>query len=310
MSTTPYDDAFKDLAEQDPEALLLLLGALDPEEHATITLLSRELRASKQMADQPYLVTTPAGTRIVHVEAQTRYDAEMPERMLDYGLRLWLSQERRYAIDSYVLLLTPNRLPAEAPDSLNVRAGSISVSIEYHLVRLWEMDAAMALAMQRDQLLPFVPLMDGGLSELEASAKRVVEIEDEEKRDTLVLSLLVLSSLRYNPETIVEVVRRESMYNIPLEQIKETPGYQYLFGKAIEEGQLRGRREAVIDLFSRLAEKRFPGIQFGHELEAVSDLEGLEQLCIDLDQVPDEASLQKRLAELARPADEESPENP
>ncbi|MCI0486573.1 MAG: hypothetical protein L0229_08225, partial [Blastocatellia bacterium] len=133
-----------------------------------------------------------------------------------------------------------------------------------------------------------------------------------------VLSLLVLSSLRYNPETIVEVVRRESMYNIPLEQIKETPGYQYLFGKAIEEGReegrheghLQGRREAVIDLFSRLAEKRFPGIQFRHELEAVSDLEGLEQLCVDLDQFPDEASLRKRLAELVRPANEESPENP
>ena len=103
------------------------------------------------------------------------------------------------------------------------------------------------------------------------------------------------------------------MYNIPLEQIKETPGYQYLFRKAIEEGreegQLQGRREAITGLFSRLAEKRFPGIQFGDELEAVSDLEGLEQLCVDLDQFPDEASLRKRLAEIARTADEESTEN-
>jgi hypothetical protein len=43
MSTKPYDQAFKFLAEQDPEALLLLLGAIEPDEQATIELLPREI---------------------------------------------------------------------------------------------------------------------------------------------------------------------------------------------------------------------------------------------------------------------------
>ncbi len=42
----PYDDAFKLLAEEDAEALLLLLGELDPGEKAEITPLHRELRIS------------------------------------------------------------------------------------------------------------------------------------------------------------------------------------------------------------------------------------------------------------------------
>jgi hypothetical protein len=70
--TTPYDDAFKKMADRDPAALLL--GVLSPGEAAQIEPLPRELRAGKQIADQLYLVTTSASTRIIHIEAQTRWD--------------------------------------------------------------------------------------------------------------------------------------------------------------------------------------------------------------------------------------------
>jgi hypothetical protein len=83
MGTTPYDDAFKELAERDPAALLLLLGVLQPDEPAQVTVLSRELRAAKQIADQIYLVKTTAGERLIHIEAQTRWEAALPERVLD-----------------------------------------------------------------------------------------------------------------------------------------------------------------------------------------------------------------------------------
>ena len=39
--TKPYDTAFKDLAEQSPELLLQLVGALPPD--ATVTVLPREV---------------------------------------------------------------------------------------------------------------------------------------------------------------------------------------------------------------------------------------------------------------------------
>lgn len=162
MSTTPYDDAFKELAERDPAALLLLLGVLRPDEPAQVTVLSRELRAAKQIADQIYLVTSAGITRLIHIEAQTRWEAVMPERVLDYALLIWISYERQYPVESYVLLLTPQRLPEHPPTSLSLTAGSLQVSIHYHLVRLWELSVEAMLALGRDQLLPFAPLMKGG----------------------------------------------------------------------------------------------------------------------------------------------------
>ncbi len=50
MSEKPktYDDAFKLLASQDAEALLLLLGELQPGEKAELTSLERELRISRK----------------------------------------------------------------------------------------------------------------------------------------------------------------------------------------------------------------------------------------------------------------------
>ena len=104
MSTKPYDQAFKFLAERDAEALLLLLGDMQPGQEAEIRVLPREVSISTQLPDQPYEVITSGGRRLVHVEAQTAYDANLPERMLEYAIRLWLKY--RLPISSYALLLT------------------------------------------------------------------------------------------------------------------------------------------------------------------------------------------------------------
>jgi len=64
MATKPYDQAFKFLAEQDPESLLILLGAIEPDEKATIELLPREISVAALMPDQPYRVRSPRGDRV------------------------------------------------------------------------------------------------------------------------------------------------------------------------------------------------------------------------------------------------------
>jgi hypothetical protein len=71
MSERPYDRAFKFLAEEDAEALLLLLGDIQPGENARIELLPREVNVSTQLPDQPYQVVIEGKRRLVHVEAQT-----------------------------------------------------------------------------------------------------------------------------------------------------------------------------------------------------------------------------------------------
>jgi hypothetical protein len=97
------------LAEQDAEALLFLLGVVCPGQGAHIGLLPREISVAAQLPEQPYEVITAEGHRVVHLEAQTVYDPTLPERMLDYGLRLWLRY--RLPLSSYLLLLTPRGVP-------------------------------------------------------------------------------------------------------------------------------------------------------------------------------------------------------
>lgn len=48
MNTKPYDQAFKYLAEKDAEALLILLGEINPGEDAQVSMLPREVSVAAQ----------------------------------------------------------------------------------------------------------------------------------------------------------------------------------------------------------------------------------------------------------------------
>jgi hypothetical protein len=122
MNTKPYDQAFKFLAEQDPEALLLLLGAIEPDEQATIELLPREVSLAALLPDQPYLVRSARGERVVHVETWTRWKTVIPQRMDEYGPLHWFKY--RLPVGSYVLLLTRRELPRRLPQSGVIEAGA------------------------------------------------------------------------------------------------------------------------------------------------------------------------------------------
>ncbi|MCI0485714.1 MAG: hypothetical protein L0229_03845 [Blastocatellia bacterium] len=117
---------------------------------------------------------TSQGVRLIHVKAQTVYDIHIPERMAEYGARLWMAY--RLPVTSYVLLLTRRGLPARAPTAGRIIAGDAEIKIRYRLVRLWQVSARRVLAMKRENLLPFVPLMRGGQEELEAGAEHLGEI--------------------------------------------------------------------------------------------------------------------------------------
>ena len=113
MNTKPYDQAFKFIAEQDPESLLVLLGAITPDEHPLIELLPREISAAAVLPDQPYRVISSRGERIVHLEAWTYWEKAIPHRMVEYGPLHWLKY--RLPVESYVLLLTPHGCPSRPP---------------------------------------------------------------------------------------------------------------------------------------------------------------------------------------------------
>ncbi|MBI1760292.1 MAG: hypothetical protein HYR56_02550 [Acidobacteria bacterium] len=293
MGTKPYDQAFKFLAEQDPEALLLMLGAIEPGEQVTIELLPREIGVPAMLPDQPYHVSSARGERVVQVEAWTRWAALIPGRMAEYGPLHWFKY--RLPVDSYVLLLTPKQAPRRQSQR-GVRgvieAGGVRLRSRFHVIRLWRLSAKTALAAQRLALLPFVPLMDGGPAELEAAATQLRGIAGEREREETALHLAVLGGLRYNPAEVLDLIGRKGM--IPLERLQESSVYQFI----LKQGREESRRDTAIHFFRRLAAKRFPDLELETELATVRDPEALERLACELDEL-DEHALRQRLAGLA-----------
>jgi len=288
MSDKPYDQAFKFLAEQDAESLLVLLGYLQPGERAEIEVLPRELRAAAILPDQPYRVLTAREHSIVQVEAQAWFDKSMLTRYGEYGVRSWISY--RLPVRCYVLLLTKRGLPKGLRTQGVIDVGDIQIKVRYRLIKLWEISARKVLAMNRVNLLPFVPLMRGGREELEISARQLAQVPDESRRSEMSMHFLMLGGLRYNHVDLLELIGRKSM--IPLEQLKESSFYQFV----AEEGRLEDARE----MLRMLAAKRFPGLKLGEELDRIHDLAALRRLGLEVSDLPDAETLKRRIDELVQ----------
>ncbi len=312
MRNMPYDRAFKYLAEQDAESLLILLGYLQPGQPAKIELLPREIDVSTRIPDQPYRVVIGHDPWIVHIEAQTVYDSRIPKRMAEYGARLWMKHQ--LPVRSYVLMLTRRGLPNNPTGEGRIDAGCIQISVRYELVLLWQIDAQEMLSLNRESLLPFVPLMRGGQAEIEAGADRLGEIADERKQRELSLHFLVVGGLRYDREDLLDLIGRKGM--IPLDQLKESSFYQFIVEEGLQEGRKKGleeglkegltqgltqgRAQGVAETLSKLVAKRFPNLNVTEEIDGIHDVNTLQELCLEVADLPDAEALRARLSEVLK----------
>ncbi|MEP7341268.1 MAG: hypothetical protein ABI977_26295, partial [Acidobacteriota bacterium] len=258
MSTKPYDQAFKFIVEQDPESLLLLLGAITADEHPVIELLPREISIAAVLPDQPYRVTSSRGERIVHVEAWTYWERPIPHRMAEYGPLHWFKY--RLPVESYVLLLTPHGCPSRQPRTGVIEAGDTRLRTRFRIIKLWKLSAREALASGRQALLPFVPLMKGKREEVETGVEAVRAIRDEALRRESALHFVMLGGLRYDRFDLLEMIGRKGM--ISLEQLRDSSFYQFILeegetkGIALgrEEGREQGREETLKSMLATTAD--------------------------------------------------------
>lgn len=295
--TKPYDTAFKDLAEQSPELLLRLVGALPPD--ATVTVLPREVSTPMLATDQPYEIVSPTEHFIAHLEEQTRWEADVPQRVARYQVILWANYQQ--PVRTYVLLLTRRGWPTEPLTPYTIQAGDLAVQSSLTVVKCWELSATDALAQGNPNLLPFIALMDGGQTELEQAARALGRMDDEARKLQLAAHFVVNGGLRYNREYIFDLLGRLTM--IPIQALRESSVYQFILEegreKGLEQGLEQGKRNTLKELLQRVAQNRFPGFAVGEDVERIHDLNALEDLCVNLYTLPDEAALQAQLQALA-----------
>jgi predicted transposase YdaD len=315
----PYDQAFKYLAEEDPRALFVLLGILKPDQKARIKLLPNEVAVSAKLPDSTYLVTLETGEqRLVHIEAQTVYDPQIQRRMAEYAMRLWIKYG--LPVDSYLLLLTPRKVPTPIPHQFRLRAGGLEVRLQYQVVPLWKLSARQALKLKRQDLLPFIPLMKGGMREVETGVSLIAEISDEKKQSEIGLYFIVLGGLRYTHTELLEIFGRTNM--ITYEHVKDSSVLRYLTREARKEGRTKGlaegltkgikegikegiakgraegRAAAIAELLTIAVRQRFPKIEIAEQLKQISDADTLQALFLELNGIKTSKAFLQRLTEL------------
>ena len=311
----PYDQAFKYLAEEDPRALFVLLGILKPDQKARIKLLPNEVAVSAKLPDSTYLVTLESGEqRLVHIEAQTVYDPTIQRRMAEYAMRLWIKYG--LPVDSYLLLLTPRKVPTPIPHQFRLQAGGLEVRLQYQVVPLWKLSARQALKLKRQDLLPFIPLMKGGMREVETGVSLIAEISDEKKQSEIGLYFIVLGGLRYTHADLLEIFGRTNM--ITYEHVKDSSVLRYLTREArkegrtkglaegltkgikegIKEGIAKGRAEAIAELLTIAVRQRFPKINIEEQLKQISDADTLQALFLELNGTKTSKAFLQRLSTL------------
>jgi hypothetical protein len=224
-------------------------------------------------------------------------------------LYILLTYKREYPVDSYLLILTPKGAPDEIPTSYTVTCGSLTLTINLHVIRLWELSAQVALDSGREELLPFIPLMRGGENVLEEVAQRVNVLPEEQRRGGLVMSFLGLGTLHYDPQRLLSLIGRDEMI---LELIKDSPGYQFFYDMAKQDVMEKAKRDAYAQAYAQakqettlraiklLAGQRFPILDLDEALIAIHDSAALDQLLSEVVQFDTAEGLQARIAELAQ----------
>jgi predicted transposase YdaD len=189
-------------------------------------------------------------------------------------------------------------MPPRAPSRLTIKVGHLTVTARCEIIRLWKVSAKKALALGDENLLPLIPLMDGGSEELRKSAQALRNIPNQVRQRELSLHFVMLGSLRYQKPDMIDLLLGGTAMIYSRQVLRETPFYQEI----LEEG-----RQTLVDMVIRFAERRFgSNTALVEEINMIQDLKALKQLCLEMDEFPDVDALRQRILDLTVIEDDSS----
>jgi hypothetical protein len=168
---------------------------------------------------------------ILHIELQTKAEADIGERLADYTIRLW--RRDHLPIRSLVVFLREARTVPASPFVIPWPTGA-SLRCDFDVVRLWERPQAEVLGTPHVALWPLASLMaEVTAASTLAVAERIVQssLSEDERRDLTGL-LLVLAGSRVAPSALLNALGRSQMIN---DLLKDSSFVQVM----IEEGERR-----------------------------------------------------------------------
>ena len=244
-----------------------------------VETVDKELPALMREVDFVAKVEIAGEQMVLLVEFQTRWEGDVPQRMLGYTWRLY----ERHKLPVYPMVMV-FREGGVLRDALEIRALELEVlRFRFRVVSVWEMDGTEVVAQGLRGLYPLLPLMKWAGKDaeevLEESQKLVLEgIADTEDRADAYVALYVLSRMRYPLALVDQILRRKEI-------MLESPVYQEILeeGKAmgleqgLEQGLEHGRGERLREDVWDVLEVRFKRVPLDIE-EQVRQIRGRKTL--------------------------------
>jgi hypothetical protein len=131
--------------------------------------------------------------RIVLVETLARWRRREIEKIVERAMTISLgARNLRRALSAWILILTPGAA-SKLPEKLERVRGVLETKLRVRYRMVWRIPARELLDMERESVLPLVPLSDHTVVELEEAIDRLREHDDEEP----ISQFLVHARMRY-----------------------------------------------------------------------------------------------------------------
>jgi len=243
-----YDELFKHVTSEFPRALAEL-ALKTPEVKVEERVSTEQATVRVHRSDMTFHIQLPDEAAILHIEAQTDDSRHkpMPLRMLAYSSFLVHAYEKN--VYSTVLYFRP---PAGRRDPGVYRYGTPDrggIQFAYNVIRVYELEGEAFLDPTAIGLLPFTALMKPP-AEMSSDAwvEKCIQTTqaaavDRQMRATLLFALSVFGSLIHPPELFQDPTLEVIM--------QESPFYQRVIQRGIEQGEIRAKRDAVLKLLQR-----------------------------------------------------------
>lgn len=286
--------------------LLPLLGSPDATVLGVETL---ELPAIATRLDNILRLRSLGGADYLHlIEWQGYRDPRFLSRALYY--RAWLGLERQIPILATLIYLKPGD---DTGDTLRQTLDGHDVFVvPFHCVRLWEQDAAAALASGRPGLAVLTPFMRGAdRSVVEQAASLIVQATSDAGRQADLLTILgVFAEAWVTPTRLEALLGRERLMSSDLLSYLMREKTAELEQKTAELERQRAEERAELAQFRQTLEQAvedamvvcFPMAPFAlvAEIRTIRDPERLLRLHRTILEAPDQQGAEQAIREAAR----------
>uniref|UniRef100_A0A832EDH7 Transposase (putative) YhgA-like domain-containing protein n=1 Tax=Desulfacinum infernum TaxID=35837 RepID=A0A832EDH7_9BACT len=246
-----YDAAVKVILSHCRQAALEYFLGLEVVESEVVELPQET--ATLRRSDFPIRVRTPEGRLfIVLLEVQSRWEHDLPLRLLEYDARYRL--KTGLSVLPAILLLTPSGAVVERFEDEGLRYA-------FRVISLAALEARDLLRTGNPCLFPFAPLMKGGVELFDEAERALTDsMPAGPDRADLLTGMALLSGLvsKELPQRLLSRRRDIMMESVAYEMIKKEgydeglqqgmqQGMQQGLQKGIQQGMLADAREMVLE---------------------------------------------------------------